>query len=226
MSQPAGREGTRRPALVPDAGRCRHRRPARSSPAIGRAPPVVVEQVVAGDAGFARSATPSRSALRSSRPQIEYTALSLLEPENLRFRYRLDHYDRNVGRCREPAHGVLHARPAGPYTFRVQATRLRRGVARVRRASCRASLPSAVGDAGLPFGAIRHVGVLLVRGLRRSTLGSSGARGTARAGRGRAHGDAAGAGAATRAPERASAVARSRRSHASSRTCRTSSERR
>jgi signal transduction histidine kinase/ligand-binding sensor domain-containing protein/AraC-like DNA-binding protein/ActR/RegA family two-component response regulator len=87
-----------------------------------RAPPLVVEQIVAGG----RSARPERDSL-SLRPderdvQIEYTALTFLEPRNVRFRYRLDPYDArwvDVGNRRTAFYTKV---PPGRYTFRVEAS--------------------------------------------------------------------------------------------------------
>jgi signal transduction histidine kinase/AraC-like DNA-binding protein len=87
-----------------------------------RAPPVVVEQVVAGGGPL----RPERDSI-ALRPeqrdvQIEYTALTLLEPANVRFRYRLDPYDAgwvDVGNRRTAFYTKV---PPGKYTFVVEAS--------------------------------------------------------------------------------------------------------
>ena len=86
------------------------------------APPVVVEQALAGGTTL----RPQRDsiALRSDQRdiQIEYTALTFLEPTNVRFRYRLDPYDAtwvDVGNRRTAFYTKV---PPGRYTFRVEAS--------------------------------------------------------------------------------------------------------
>jgi signal transduction histidine kinase/DNA-binding response OmpR family regulator/streptogramin lyase len=87
-----------------------------------RAPPVVVEQALAGGATL----RPHRDSmeLRSDQRdvQIEYTALTFLEPTNVRFRYRLDPYDAtwvDVGNRRTAFYTKV---PPGRYTFHVEAS--------------------------------------------------------------------------------------------------------
>ena len=84
-------------------------------------PPLVVEQIIANG----RAIRPERDSIALSPEQrdaqIEYTALTFLEPANVRFRYRLDNYDRtwvDVGSRRTAFYTKL---PPGRYTFRVQA---------------------------------------------------------------------------------------------------------
>ena len=119
--QPAGAKGpdgrlwfpTQDGVVVVDPARVRRDRGA---------PPLVVERVVAG----ARVLRPERDtmALRSDQRdlQIEYTALTFLEPTNVRFRYRLDPYDArwvDVGNRRTAFYTQV---PPGRYTFRVEAS--------------------------------------------------------------------------------------------------------
>jgi signal transduction histidine kinase/ligand-binding sensor domain-containing protein/DNA-binding response OmpR family regulator len=86
------------------------------------APPVVVERVVAGGGSlWPRSDSielhPSERTL-----QIEYTALTFLEPTNVRFRYRLEPYDTawvDVGNRRTAFYTKV---PPGRYTFMIEAS--------------------------------------------------------------------------------------------------------
>jgi len=85
-------------------------------------PPLVVEQVVA----HGEALRPERDsvALRPNERdlQIEYTALTFLEPNNVRFRYRLDPYDAgwvDVGNRRTAFYTKV---PPGRYTFVVEAS--------------------------------------------------------------------------------------------------------
>ena len=86
------------------------------------APRLVVEQLVA--AGKALFPVHDSIALRPNQRdvQIEYTALTFLEPTNVRFRYRLDPYDAtwvDVGNRRTAFYTKV---PPGRYTFRVEAS--------------------------------------------------------------------------------------------------------
>ena len=86
------------------------------------APPLVVEQIVAG--GEALRPERDSIALRPNERdvQIEYTALTFLEPTNVRFRYRLDPYDAgwvDVGNRRTAFYTKV---PPGRYTFVVEAS--------------------------------------------------------------------------------------------------------
>jgi len=86
------------------------------------APPLVVEQLVAR--GEARRPEHDSIALRPNERdvQIEYTALTFLEPTNVRFRYRLDPYDAgwvDVGNRRTAFYTKV---PPGRYTFVVEAS--------------------------------------------------------------------------------------------------------
>jgi len=87
-----------------------------------RAPPLVVEQILAG--GGALRPEHDSIALRPNERnlQIEYTALTFLEPTNVRFRYRLDPYDAgwvDVGNRRTAFYTKV---PPGRYTFVVEAS--------------------------------------------------------------------------------------------------------
>lgn len=86
------------------------------------APSLVVEQLITG----AQALVPERNSivlLPDQRDvQIEYTALTFLEPTNVRFRYRLDPYDAawvDVGNRRTAFYTKV---PPGRYTFHVQSS--------------------------------------------------------------------------------------------------------
>jgi len=93
------------------------------TPANRRPPPVVIEEILA-DGKPAAPQPGGRLALVPGVEKIEirYTALSLLAPEKVRFRYRLEGFDRDwveAGNQRTVAYTSL---PPGTYTFRVAAT--------------------------------------------------------------------------------------------------------
>ncbi len=85
-------------------------------------PPVVIERVVAGDSALVVTEqgvhlSPSQRDIR-----IEFTALTFLEPRNVRFRYRLVGYNDDWvdGDTRRDA--FYTKLPPGDYTFRVEGT--------------------------------------------------------------------------------------------------------
>jgi len=119
--QPAGAKGldgrlwfpTQDGVVVVDPAKVRRER---------RAPPLVVEQVVAH--GEALRLERGSVALRPNERdvQIDYTALTFVEPNNVRFRYRLDPYDAgwvDVGNRRTAFYTKV---PPGRYTFIVEAS--------------------------------------------------------------------------------------------------------
>ena len=87
------------------------------------APPVVVEEVIARGAPVTSNANGSVTIRPVQRDlQIEYTALTFLEPANVRFRYRLDGYDEDwvdAGNRRTAFYTQL---PPSSYTFHVEAS--------------------------------------------------------------------------------------------------------
>ncbi len=87
------------------------------------APPVHIEEVLGNDKSLALPEGSSALKLRAGteRLTIRYTALSLLFPDRVRFRYRLDGFDEDwidVGKRREAYYTNLSPRQ---YVFRVQA---------------------------------------------------------------------------------------------------------
>jgi signal transduction histidine kinase/ligand-binding sensor domain-containing protein/DNA-binding response OmpR family regulator len=87
-----------------------------------RAPAVGIETVLAGDSVFvpANGQVELPLALRDLR--IEFTALTLRDSRNVRFRYRLDDYDENWTDAGAERRAFYTKLPAGTYTFRVQAS--------------------------------------------------------------------------------------------------------
>jgi signal transduction histidine kinase/ligand-binding sensor domain-containing protein/CheY-like chemotaxis protein/AraC-like DNA-binding protein len=89
----------------------------------GRKPPsVIVEQVTSS--GRVISADTSRLELSPSERDLEitYTALTFVEPGNVRFRYRLDPYDRDWVDAGSRRTAFYTRVPPGHYTFKVVAS--------------------------------------------------------------------------------------------------------
>lgn len=85
-------------------------------------PPVVVERVIAGDSAVIPGAGAVEFGVDQRDLQVEFTALSFLEPANVRFRYRLDPYDPDWVEA-GPRRTAFYTRvPPGQYTFRVMAS--------------------------------------------------------------------------------------------------------
>ena len=84
-------------------------------------PPAIVERIVAGDSVIIPSGGPVKLGVDGRNMAFEYTAMSLLEPKNLRFRYRLDPYDRDWVDAGNRRTAYYTRVPPGSYTFRVQA---------------------------------------------------------------------------------------------------------
>jgi signal transduction histidine kinase/ligand-binding sensor domain-containing protein/DNA-binding response OmpR family regulator len=84
-------------------------------------PPALVERIVAGDSAIIPSGAPINVGVSGRNLSFEYTAMSLLEPKNLRFRYRLDPYDKTWVDAGNRRTAFYTRVPPGSYTFRVQA---------------------------------------------------------------------------------------------------------
>ncbi|MDF2776105.1 MAG: hypothetical protein K0S86_5606, partial [Geminicoccaceae bacterium] len=118
---PAGAKGkdgrlwfpTQDGVVVVDPDRVRGERPA---------PPMVVEQVIVN--GHARTSRADSVALDVDERdvQIEYTALTFLEPHNVRFRYRLVPYDADWVDAGNRRTAFYTKVPPGRYTFRVESS--------------------------------------------------------------------------------------------------------
>src|SRR6185436_11225281 len=87
-----------------------------------RPPPVVLEEVLAGGRPLAwRGAEPAELPPDRRKLEVRYTALSLLAPEKVRFRYRLEGFDTDWVEAGPARAAVYTNLPAGSYTFRVAA---------------------------------------------------------------------------------------------------------
>ena len=85
-------------------------------------PPVVVEQVVAKDQHRSAHGEPITLGVDERDVQIEYTALTFLEPHNVRFRYRLEPYDADWVDAGNRRTAFYTKVPPGRYTFRVESS--------------------------------------------------------------------------------------------------------
>ncbi|HKP30399.1 MAG TPA: ATP-binding protein, partial [Gemmatimonadales bacterium] len=87
----------------------------------GALPPAVVERVVAGDSAFiADDGTITLDVTRRDL-RIEYTASSFVGPANVRFRYRMEPYDRDWVDAGNRRVAFYTKVPPGRYRFRVEA---------------------------------------------------------------------------------------------------------
>jgi signal transduction histidine kinase/HPt (histidine-containing phosphotransfer) domain-containing protein len=90
-------------------------------PASRRAPRAVIEEMVADYRTVPRSG-PIRFPPDRDSFEIHYTALSMTSPEKLRFRYRLDGFDRDWVEAGARRTAYYTGLPPGAYTFRVIAS--------------------------------------------------------------------------------------------------------
>ncbi len=87
-----------------------------------RPPPVVLEEVLAGGRPISREGRePIELPPDRRKLEVRYTALSLLAPEKVRFRYRLEGFDADWVEAGPARTAVYTNLPAGSYTFRVTA---------------------------------------------------------------------------------------------------------
>ncbi len=86
------------------------------------APPVVVERLVVGDETHRPGAEAIALDADQRDLQIEYTALSFLAPENMRFRYRLEGYNEDWVEAGNRRTAFYTNLPPGRFTFRVIAS--------------------------------------------------------------------------------------------------------
>ncbi len=85
-------------------------------------PSVVIEQIVSGDSALLVDAQGVRLSPTQRDIRIDFTALTFLEPRNVRFRYRLDDYNDDWVDSDKRRDAFFTKLPPGRYTFRVQAT--------------------------------------------------------------------------------------------------------
>jgi signal transduction histidine kinase/CheY-like chemotaxis protein/AraC-like DNA-binding protein len=85
-------------------------------------PPVVVERLVARDRPRSVGGAPAELGPAERDFQIEYTALSFVAPENVRFRYRLEGLDAGWVEAGARRTAFYTNVPPGAYTFRVVAS--------------------------------------------------------------------------------------------------------
>ena len=87
------------------------------------APPnVVIERVVAGDSAIDHMNGNIELGTSQRDIEFDYTALSFIAPEKLRFRYRLDPYDQDWNDADTRRSAFYTRVPPGHYTFQVTAT--------------------------------------------------------------------------------------------------------
>lgn len=91
------------------------------------APPLVIEQVVAGDSALLPGDAGVRLAPDQRDIRVDFTALTFREPRNVYFRYRLDGYSTDWVESDTRRSAFFTKLPPGRYTFRVQASDARRG---------------------------------------------------------------------------------------------------
>jgi signal transduction histidine kinase/ligand-binding sensor domain-containing protein/DNA-binding response OmpR family regulator len=85
-------------------------------------PPVVVERLVVGDESYRPGAEAITLDAGQRDLQIDYTALSFVAPENVRFRYRLEGYNDDWVDAGSRRTAFYTNIPPGSYTFRVIAS--------------------------------------------------------------------------------------------------------
>ncbi len=88
----------------------------------GSVPAIVQIQSVSADGSPLNAAVPFRIPLSRKRIRFDYLALSLSVPERVRYRYRLDGFDRDWSEPLSAREAVYMNLPAGSYRFRVIAS--------------------------------------------------------------------------------------------------------
>jgi PAS domain S-box-containing protein len=84
-------------------------------------PPITIQSVSADDKGYAPDSRPSLPAHTSS-VQISYAAVSLSDPEAIRFRYRLQETDKDWHEAAAATPVTYRNLPPGSYHFKVEAS--------------------------------------------------------------------------------------------------------
>lgn len=85
-------------------------------------PPVDIQRVLVGNRVLTSGVAPLTLGTDERSFQIDYTGLSLLAPENVRFRYRLEGYDDDWVEAGSRRSAFYTRVPPGHYTFRVLAS--------------------------------------------------------------------------------------------------------
>ena len=102
--------------------------PARASHKVPP-PPVTIESFSADDRGY-RLDPPIRLPAHTSSIQISYAAISLSDPEAIRFRYKLRETDQRLARCRNFQFGELPQSAPRSVPLRRRCHRHERGMVR------------------------------------------------------------------------------------------------
>lgn len=84
-------------------------------------PPLVIEQVVTGDSTIVNTGMPMRLSPSQRDIRVEFTALTFLEPRNVRFRYQLEGYNDDWVDNDTRRSAFFTKLPPGSYRFRIQA---------------------------------------------------------------------------------------------------------
>jgi signal transduction histidine kinase/ligand-binding sensor domain-containing protein/CheY-like chemotaxis protein/AraC-like DNA-binding protein len=84
-------------------------------------PPLVIEQVVTADSTIVNTGAPIRLSPSQRDIRVEFTALTYLEPRNVRFRYQLEGYNEDWVDNDTRRTAFFTKLPPGTYRFRVQA---------------------------------------------------------------------------------------------------------
>jgi signal transduction histidine kinase/ligand-binding sensor domain-containing protein len=85
-----------------------------------RPPPIKIQAVVADDRSYSTSGL-VKLPPRTRDLEIDYAALSYVAPERVRFRYKLEDFDRDWHEASDRRHASYFNIPPGKYTFRVLA---------------------------------------------------------------------------------------------------------
>jgi PAS domain S-box-containing protein len=95
--------------------------PADYSEKKAASPPITIQSVVADDKSYAPASRLSLPAHTSS-VQVSYSAVSLSDPEAVRFRYKLQETDKGWHEAAEATHVAYRNLPPGSYHFSVEAS--------------------------------------------------------------------------------------------------------
>ena len=123
-------------------------------------PPVNIEQIVADRMTY-DTASDTTGNLRLPPLirdlEIDYTALSLVAPEKIRFRYKLEGLGRGLARSGQPSAGVLHESPSAPLSISSRRLQQQWGMERGRRVSGLRDCARLLPDELVPRAVCAHV---------------------------------------------------------------------